>query len=200
MSELYVYVMRSRNKDNRNVEGFKERMKTILEYKENEEKVIAAFEKFASEGLPGEKTRLYRTVNARNEEKIREELIIYLLRNKPSMTKLNGVLASVAQQTENRAESKWLFDFDIDDEKSAIRFISDISSIIISKFIDMKNTLDIEIDDVPTIEKYKTPNGYAIIVSRGFDVRKLAEKWDNYNTDITLHKDALLFLDMKEKK
>lgn len=197
MSELYVYVMRSRNKDNRDVEGFKERMKTILEYKENEEKIIAAFEKFASEGLPGEKTRLYRTVNARNEEKIREELIIYLLRNKPSMTKLNSVLASVAQQTENRAESKWLFDFDIDDEKSAIRFISDISSIIISKLIDMKNTLGTEIDDVPTIEKYKTPNGYAIIVSRGFDTRKLAEKWKDY--DVTLKKDALLFLDMKEK-
>ena len=83
-------------------------------------------EKFAAEGVPGEKTRLYRSVNSRNEEKIREELIIRLLRDKPSVTKLNRVLASVAQQVENRDESKWLFDFDCDDENKARAFIEDI--------------------------------------------------------------------------
>ena len=40
MSDLYVYLIRSRNKDNKNVPNFKERAKTILEYKENEEKVF----------------------------------------------------------------------------------------------------------------------------------------------------------------
>ena len=33
MSNLYVYLMRSRNKDNKDILNFKERAKTILEYK-----------------------------------------------------------------------------------------------------------------------------------------------------------------------
>ena len=43
MSNLYVYLMRSRNKDNKDIPNFKERAKTILEYRENEDKVIDAF-------------------------------------------------------------------------------------------------------------------------------------------------------------
>lgn len=42
MSNLYVYLMRSRNKDNKDIPNFKQRVKTILEYKENEDKVIEA--------------------------------------------------------------------------------------------------------------------------------------------------------------
>lgn len=58
MSNLYVYTMRSRNKDNKNVPNFKERVKTILEYKENEDRVIKEFYRFAADGVPGESTRL----------------------------------------------------------------------------------------------------------------------------------------------
>lgn len=76
--------------------GFKERAKTILEYKENEADVMKAFRDFAAKGVSGESARLYRSVNSRNEEKVREELTIRLLRDKPSVTKLNGTLASVA--------------------------------------------------------------------------------------------------------
>ena len=126
MSNLYVYMFRSRNKDNKEIKGFKERCKTIVSYRENEDKVRESFEKFAAEGLPGEKTRLYRSVNSRNEEKVREELIIRLLRDKPNITELNRVLASVAQQVENRDESKWLFDFDCDDILLMNLFVKDI--------------------------------------------------------------------------
>ena len=179
MSNLYVYLMRSRNKDNKDIPNFKERAKTILEYRENEDKVIDAFKSFAAKGVPGEQTRLYRSVNSRNEEKIREELIIRLLRDKPSMTQLNRTLASVAQQVQNRDESKWLFDFDVDDDKLALGFINDITNY---GFV------------FNQIEMYKTPHGYAIIVPHGFDTRELMEKWKDY--DITLKKDELLFLDM----
>ena len=106
MSNLYVYLIRSRNKDNKGVPGFKERSKTILEYIENEEKVISAFDEFVENGVHGEQTRLYRSVNSRNENKIKEDLIIRLLRDKPSMTKMERVLASVSQQVCNRDESK----------------------------------------------------------------------------------------------
>ena len=64
MSNLYVYLIRSRNKDNKDIPNFKERVATILEYKENEDKVIEAFKSFAAEGVPSEQTRLYRSVNS----------------------------------------------------------------------------------------------------------------------------------------
>ena len=179
MSSLYVYLMRSRNKDNKNIPNFKGRVETILEYKENEDKIIEKFKDFVAKGVPGEQTRLYRSVNSRNEEKIREELIIRLLRDKPSMTQLNRTLASVALQAQNRDESKWLFDFDVDDDKLALGFIDDITNY---GFV------------FNQIEMYKTPHGYAIIVPHGFDTRGLMEKWKDY--DITLKKDELLFLDM----
>lgn len=182
MSNLYVYTMRSRNKDNKNVPNFKERVKTILEYKENEDRVIKEFYRFAADGVHGESTRLYRSVNSRNEEKIREELIIRLLRDKPSMTKLNRTLASVAQQVENRDESKWLFDFDVDDEEKVDDFVDDIYFY----------------SGIESHELHKTPHGYAIVVPYGFDTRELMEKWKNY--DITLKKDRLLFLDVIKKK
>ena len=184
MSDLYVYLICSRNKDNKDVPNFKGRTKTVLEYKENEDSVIKEFHRFAVDGVPGEQTRLYRSVNSRNEEKIREELIIRLLRDKPSMTTLNRTLASVAQQVENRDGRKWLFDFDVDDRTLMEKFVVDIHNI---SYIAWKH-----------IETYKTPNGYAVIVSHGFDTRELMEKWKDY--DITLKKDELLFLDMITKE
>ena len=177
MSNLYLYIMCSRNKDNKNIPGFKKRFKAILEYKENERSIIEEFVKFANDGVLGEKTRLYRSVNSRNEDKIREELIVRLLKQKPSGTKLNRVLASVAKQIENRDESKWLFDFDEDNEALLDEFICDIP--------------------VDT-QSYKTPHGYAVVCEHGFDTRKLLNKWKEYN--ITLKKDGLLFLDILEKR
>ena len=182
MSDLYVYLIRSRNKDNKDVPNFKKRAKTILEQKENEEKVFDEFYKFAADGVPGEQTRLYRSVNSRNEEKIREELVIRLLRDKPSMTRLNRTFASVAQHVENRDESKWLFDFDVDDEEKVDDFIDDIYFY----------------SGIENHELHKTPHGYAIIVPHGFDIREFMEKWKDY--DITLKRDELLFLDMITKE
>lgn len=184
MSNLYVYLIRSRNKDNKNVPNFKERTKTFLEYKENEDKVIEAFKEFAAKGVPGEQVRLYRSINSRDENKVREDLIIRLLRDKPSVTSLKRTLASVAQQPQNRAESKWLFDFDVNDKKLADDFVTDI--LFYSNL------------EEPDIKQHKTPHGYAIVVAHGFDIRNLMEKWKD--CDITLHKDQLLFLDMITKE
>ena len=180
MSNLYVYLMRYRNKDNKDVPWFKERAKTILEYRENEDEVIEEFKNFAAKGLHGEQTRLYRSVNSRNEEKIREELIIRLLRDKPSMTQLNRTIASVAQQVQNRDESKWLFDFDVNDDKLLGQFRTDLGLLGIHN------------------DCHKTPHGYAVIAEHRFDTRELMKKWKNY--DITLKKDELLFLDMITNK
>lgn len=72
-------------------------------------------------------------------------------------------------------------------------FVKDIKEM--SKvYWDEKNT-ELAINPVE-IEAYKTPHGYAIITSNGFDTRELMEKWKDY--DITLKRDELLFLDIKE--
>ena len=102
--------------------------------------------------------------------------------NKPSMTQLNRTLASVALQVQNRNESKWLFDFDVDDEEKVEDFIDDIYFY----------------SELDNHELHKTPHGYAIIVPHRFDTRELMEKWKDY--DITLKKDDLLFLDMITNK
>ena len=126
MAKLYVYLFKSRNKDNKDIPNFKERCKTILAYEDEEPSVFEKFEKFAADGLPGEKTRLYKSVNSRNETKVREEIIIRLLRDKISVTKLENLIASAAQQIHNRDESKWLFDCDVTDEKIIKELIKDI--------------------------------------------------------------------------
>ena len=42
------------------------------------------------------------------------------------MTKLNATLTSVAMQSNSRAESKWLFDFDIDSPLMVLQFYNDL--------------------------------------------------------------------------
>lgn len=176
--KLYVYMFRSRNKDNKGLENFKERTKTIVDYEKNEDKILTKYERFVREGLPGEKTRLYKSVNARDEAKIREDIIIRLIRDKTPIPNMERLVASAAQQIENRAESKWLFDFDVDDPMLAQEFVDDI--------LPVRSTV------------YKTPNGFAIVTEHGFDVRDLLKKWKDY--DITLKRDELLFLMMEENK
>lgn len=179
MNKMYVYVIRSRNKDNKNVPGFHERCKTMVMYEQDESKVYEEFKAFAAKGVPGEKTRLYKTVNARDEEKCRKELIIRLLNN-ASLTKMRSTLASVCQQDKCRAESKWLFDFDSKDQKELHRF---------TMYIGQYTTVD-------TVRE--TPNGYAVVVNHGFDTRELFEIFKG--VDITLKKDELLFIDIIEKE
>ena len=194
MSKIYLYLLHSRNKDNKDIENFKQRTKAILAYEEDEEKILKEFEKFAEEGVEGETSRLYRSVNARNEEKVREEVIIRLLRDKISLTRLNSLVMSAALKTENKAESKWLFDFDVDDEVAAAEFVIDVNRALNMTWDEEgKEPIFLDIK----VEKYKTPNGYAIVVPHGFDTRELMENWKDY--DITLKKDDLLFLKSLKK-
>ena len=193
--KLYVYMFRSRNKDNKGLENFKERVKTIVDYEYNEDKILIKYERFVREGLPGEKTRLYKSVNARDEAKIREDIIIRLIKDKTPIPNMERLVASAAQQIENRAENKWLFDFDVDNEKLVDEFINDIKEFTTYHWDEQKTLLAIAGEKA---EKYKTPNGYAVVVNHGFDTRDLLKKWKNY--DITLKRDELLFLRMEENK
>ena len=194
--KLYVYMFRSRNKDNKGLENFKERVKTIVDYEYNEDKILIKYDRFVREGLPGEKTRLYKSVNARDEAKIREDIIIRLIKDKTPIPNMERLVASAAQQIENRAENKWLFDFDVDNEKLVDEFINDIKEFTTYHWDEPKTLL--RAIEGEKAEKYKTPNGYAVVVNHGFDTRDLLKKWKDY--DITLKRDELLFLRMEENK
>lgn len=178
MGKLYSYMFISMEKDNEDVENFHDRCKLVLEYEENEDNVHDSYLKFVSNGVVGEKTRLYRSVNARDEERMRDELMIKLLRDNPSMANMESVMMSVAKSDFCRAEYKWLINIDSNDE-----------SIIGGICVNLSEM------GVPH-EVTKTPNGYAIVCEHGFNPIDFKEKWKG--VDFTINKDAFLFKEIQE--
>ena len=175
MSNLKVVLFVSRNKDNKELKGFKERRVSFLTDKEVSE-LRNDFDDFIKRGLPNEKSRFYISVNSRDGDKIRRGLIHYLVDHEDlNMAQLERRVASIASLKENAKEKKWLFDFD--EEPYHIHgFISDIYKIA---------PMDTE------VTLHDTPNGYAVIVSKGFDTRNLLSKWKN----VELKRDDLLCVD-----
>lgn len=176
--KLKVVLFKSRNKDNSDIEGFKERSISFLSDRCPEE-LGERFDKFVNKGLDGELSRFYYSVNARDNTKIVKSLQHYLI-DHPNydISSISQKLASIGAKKENRKESKWMFDFD-----------EDIS--LLSEFME-----DImEVSDEIAIEPWKTPNGHAVVVSRGFDTRELLNKWQN----VELKRDDLICIKWSTK-
>lgn len=178
--KLKVVLFRSRNKDNKHIEGFKERRRSFVSTKTPKE-LMDSFDAFVEKGVPGEVSRFYHSVNARDNSKIRKALIHYLIDHEDfDVTKLPGKTASIASLTENAAEKRWLFDFD--EEKHLIGdFLNDV-----------RQEVPFGVDIIP----HQTPNGYAVIVGRGFDTRELLKRWSK----VDLKRDDMLCVDWKTKK
>ena len=66
--ELHNVLFVSRNKDNVDVENFKERRKAFVSTR-TPEQLKADFDFFKNQGQPGETSRFYYSVNARDEKK-----------------------------------------------------------------------------------------------------------------------------------
>lgn len=177
--ELRVALFISRNKDNKDIEGFKERRKAFITKNDND-RLKEKFEYFVSEGVEGETSRLYVSVNARDEGKIRKALIIKLIEeDNLHIERIDSILAGISAESRNALTKRWLFDFDYDDNTKLNEFLADLRNC----------ASDI---DVGT---YKTPHGYAVITDRGFDTRELLKKWN----DVTLKRDDMLIIDWKTK-
>lgn len=163
-------IFTSRNKDNKDIPGFKQR--TISFLSENPILEINKFNHFLLEGVPGELSRFYVTVNKRNNDSAIKSLQHYLLDHPDyPATKVESKLTSLAMRPENAAEHKWLFDFD---EKEGIYdFVSDLEDEGFKK---------------KEIEVYKTVNNYAVVVPHGFDSRNILKKYDC----VELKRDGLL--------
>lgn len=176
MSDLKVVLFVSRNKDNNKLEGFKERRVSFLTDKTVEE-LQKDFRDFVRRGKHrGEVSRFYISVNSRDEDKIRKGLIHYLVEHEDcNMARLEQKIASIASLRENAKEKKWLFDFDEDD-------------YLINTFVqEVRDSLPKDVEVTPR----KTPNGYAVVVGRGFDTRELLSRWVN----VELKRDGMLCVD-----
>jgi len=156
----------SRNKDNKDVENFKQRRFSFL-ISENRhdynEYLGETFTRFVNEGVKGETSRCYVSVNPRDLNKVKKALIHNLIDDENNRMIINPLpyIAGIAALSENRADNKWLIDVDTTDPS----ILNNIRSMLINEL------------DVPILEIIGTPNGYHIIVEHGFDSRILKEKY-----------------------
>ena len=137
------------------------------------------FETFVNEGVKREISRLYVSVNARDEQKIHRVLIHELI-DKPDfdMTKIDSKIASIAMKPVNRRTNHWLFDFDRRDFDLFCEFMADVS------------------EQTQILAQKPTMNGYALVVAHGFDTRKILQKYPM----ATLKRDAMLLSFWKAKE
>lgn len=160
---IWAVMFISRNKDNKNLEGFRERRLSFLSTRVNDKEYMARkFKSFVNDGIDGEMSRMYVSVNSRNVYKSKKELLHYLIDNMDSynLAALDGIAVKIAMKREMAAEKKRLFDFDINDEAKVNEFVNDLYD---------RGATD------ETVEVHKTRNGYAVIIERGVDLRGLVD-------------------------
>lgn len=174
---IYTVLFVSRKKDNP-AEGFVERRTSfITTYAKDDPELLRKFDDFVRAGQRGEFCRMYYSVNSRDKETLHKKLQIFLIEEPDfNLCSIASKVAGLAAQADCAASKRWMFDFDIDNVYEVKEFRNDIM-----KYSTPENPIE--------IETYKTPHGYAVVVSRGFDYRELAEKWGK---DVTLKKDDLI--------
>lgn len=191
---LVCVLMISRNKDNKDVKGFRERRRSFLGSVPFgiDPKIMfhPAFRSFVDNGVQGEFSRLYVSLNARDNKMIRKILLERLIFDESlSMAGLGSVICEIAAKKECAKEKYWMFDVDpIDNDPRCYgdwinQLVSDI--ITCGKFNSINSVQ-------PEVTCNKTPHGYAICVKHGFDCRPIFEKW---NGIVTLKRDDLLCID-----
>lgn len=183
---LYAVFFTARNKDNKDIDGFHQRKRSFLYHMPEEggipDAVERRFEQFEDEGLPGELSRMYISVNPRDPEKIKKNLMHMLiddaLPTETPIAHIETAAVSIAMRKGMGTTRKWLFDFDSDDKELLDGFTEELH-----KFT---GSADLEV--------HRTPHGYAVIINHGFDMRQLDIKWQDLIKDgvISLKRDDLL--------
>ena len=179
---LHAVLFVSRNKDNDRLPGFKPRTRAqlkpfnlytpdglqLLSDETIGEQVQQEFTEFMWRGMLGEMARIYVSINPRDPEKTRFDLIRRLLPPQPvSLPKLGGLAASIASKPENRSGDRWLLDWDAEQ--------------IDPDFLQLLVSLGLH----PICRS--TPHGWAIIVEHGFDTRLI-----DRSLPVTVKKDGML--------
>ena len=191
---IHVILFKSRNKDNKHIEGFKERSNSFVSSKSYSE-LLPDFKAFVEKSIKGELCRMYISVNPRSNSKTFKALQHKMIDSEFDLSTLPQKIASIAALKGNADDSKklkWLFDFDpianANIKESVKEFVEDIKTCY-------ENAQ--RKDDTPiNIEIRKTLNGYAVIVDKRFDTRSLLNKWKNTE----LKRDAMLCCNWNTKK
>lgn len=173
----YVVFYVSRNKDNREVENFKERKRAFLVKEDYDpDKLKERFNEFVNEGLPGEMSRLYVSVNKRDANKVHTSLMHWLFDHADAdLSKLESKLAGLAAEPHCSAEKQWLLDVDTDDSDVLYRVLNEVD------LRDKDHSMDKSV--------YKTVHGFAVVVSHGFDTRGFEEMFAGF---VSVKKDDML--------
>lgn len=180
-SDIRVHFFVSRNKDNRDVSGFKPRKRAFVAYDSEDKALKIKFKNFVREGVKGEFCRHYVSVNARDPEKVRRA-VIHKLVDGADFVGMDRLIASEAAKSECAKTKKWMFDFDCDDLDKLAEFSDDVHS-----FGNFPND---------SLILYCTPHGFAAIAPHGFDTRELLKKWGSV---ATLKRDDMLIIDWAQK-
>lgn len=193
---LNVVIFVSRNKDNNNVENFKQRKESFLTNKTlDDETIVRRFNNFVNDGVDGEMSRLYVSVNARDKVKSQKALMHHLLDNEVKLETIEGLAVRFAMKA-TAAEKKKLFDFDVDNQEAVIEFVDDL----VSRGLTYEE-----------VHVNKTPNGYAVVADRGVDMRGLVDMqpdnhhkkdkgpWKWTKGEVTYKHDGFLYVSCSRK-
>lgn len=176
---VHSVLFKSRNKDNKGLKGFKERKKIFFTEGEPEF-LVDKFNDFVAEGVPGELSRFYYSVNPRDVEKTNIALIKFLLDHPDyPLEKIQGKVNSLSNRKENASTKRWLIDFDSLDvpEEQIVNEVTEAGNF-----------------DPSEIEVIRTIGGYHLITPRGFDSRSLIKKYNKEKEEIFTVKRDELFL------
>lgn len=170
-----VVMFVSRNKDNSNINGFKPRVHSFLTQK-NLLQLYREFKKFSNDGVRGESSRMYVSVNERNHYVVLRNLQHYIIDHPDiNLAKIDNLIASLSTKPGTAKTKRWLFDFDYNDLTLVHEFINDLISCGVN---------------YRKISLSKTPNGFAVVTEHGFDTRNLLNKWEK----VELKRDGMLFI------
>lgn len=178
-----VVLFCSRNKDNKDIEEFKQRRVARLMncsgYYNGH--IRKEFDEFVANGVEGEISRCYISINPRDMKKIRTNFLVWLIEHEQPLANMDSKVASVAAKPECRLTSKWLLDVDTIDNS----IIKEIKEFVFKAC------------GLEDVETWSTKNGYAIVTPRGFDTRELIAK---YGDIVENKKDGMLLIDWDRKE
>ena len=120
--------------------------------------------------------RYYESVNRRDVDKALTELTVKLVKKEIDPMRIESEWKSILQRPQQKLEKKWMLDVDTND-------LDDINELV-----EYLGTIDTNIETITP-----TPNGRHIVVSNGFDLRELLERFGKF---VDVKKDDLLFVSL----
>lgn len=188
--DLRVVLLVERNKDNKHIDSFEERRRAYTTTKTNEE-LKDDFDEFRTTAKPGVVSRMYVSINRRDNAKTQKALQHLLLDMDIEVQTLPAKVAAIAAKQENKlsADNYRFFDLDTQDPVEVEQFVNDMNEAYRKT---MAKNPKVSYDEIEPLnyKLHPTRSGYAVIVDKRFDTRELFEK----RPDVALKVDDMLLI------